>query len=184
MRHIPWLAAMLLLSGGAISQASPQSDTATESEAQPVPTILRPDEGEKLLMEDGRYVLLKATSEGVGAKGLLMGSEVLPAGCAIPVHCHDGYEEIIFIHEGQVQVTLGDESVLVDPGTTVFVPPGTWHGVAAHGDEQATMLFIFPDPKLAAFFRRVGFREGEAPPALTAEDWVEILEQHQMRARG
>lgn len=154
-----------------------------ESGVPPVPTILRADEGEELLMYDGRRVVLKATADSVGAKKLLMGTEALPPGTAIPVHSHDGYEEIIFIHKGTAQLTLGAEQVVVGPGTTMFVPPGTWHGVAGHGDEEATMLFIFPEPAIADFFRRVGFKEGEVPPALTAEDWSEIMEKHQMRAR-
>lgn len=150
----------------------------------PVPTILNADEGEKLLLYGGRYVLLKATAEGTGAKELFMGSEALPPGSAIPVHSHDGYEEIIFIHEGNAQLTLGDRTVVAEPGTTMFVPPGTWHGVAAHGEEEATMLFIFPEPEMADFFRKIGFKEGESPPSLTADDWDEIMQRHQLRSRN
>lgn len=69
------------------------------------------------------------------------------------------------------------------PGTTVFIPPGTWHGVAAHGEDPTTMLFIFPEPDMAGFFRRVGHKAGEPPPELTPEDRAEIMERHQMRSR-
>jgi quercetin dioxygenase-like cupin family protein len=182
MRPTKLLVTALLLSGCAATQP-PHHHEATELGHQPVPTILRADEGEKLLMYGGRYVLLKTTADGVGARDLFMGSEALPPGTAIPVHSHDGYEEIIFIHEGNARLTLGDEEVVVEPGTTMFVPPGTWHGVAAHGDEETTMLFIFPEPEIVEFFRSVGYEEGGEPPTLTAEDWAEIMEQHRMRAR-
>lgn len=184
MRTGAMLAALLLSSGCAVFNGPHRhADADVAEHSHPTPTILQADEGEKLLMYGGRYVLLKATSDGVGAKELFMGSEALPPGSAIPVHSHDGYEEIIFIHEGNARLTLGDRTVEAEPGTTMFIPPGTWHGVEAHGDEQVTMLFIFPEPEIAEFFRRVGFKEGEAPPNLTAEDWAEIMEQHQMRAR-
>lgn len=179
MRTTPLLAALFFLSGCALSSRS-NHHSGSEAGEPALPAILGADEGEKLLMADGRHVLLKSAAGG----GILMGSEALPPGTAIPVHCHDGCEEIIFIHEGNVQVTLGDEQVLAGPGTTVVVPPGTWHGVAAHGDEGATMLFIFPGSDMAAFFRRVGFREGGVAPALTPEDWSEIMERHRMRARA
>ncbi|MEJ8565988.1 cupin domain-containing protein [Elongatibacter sediminis] len=172
---------LLLASGSAASDA-----TGAEGEPappDPTPRVLHAEEGERLDMIDGRYVLLKATAENTGASELMMGTEALPPGTAIPVHSHEAYEEIIFIHEGDVRLTLGDEVVEAQPGTTMYVPPGTWHGVAAHGDEPATMLFIFPEPDIAEFFRRVGQKPGDPPPELTGEDWAEIMQRHQMRAR-
>lgn len=158
-------------------------ETASTPMQAPTPTILDADEGEKLLMDEGRYVILKTTAEGQGAEGLMMGTEALPHGSAIPVHSHEGYEEIIFIHEGDVVLTLGEREVEASEGTTMFVPPGTWHGVRASGPGQATMLFIFPEPEIAGFFRAVGREEGQPPRRLTAEDWRRIMAEHQMRSR-
>lgn len=157
--------------------------TASTTEQAPTPAILAADEGEKLLMDEGRYVLLKTTAESHGAQDLMMGTEALPRGSAIPVHSHEGYEEIIFIHEGHVVLTLGDREVEASPGTTMFVPPGTWHGVRAAGPDQAIMLFIFPEPGIAGFFRAVGHEEGQPPRHLNPEDWGRIMEEHQMRSR-
>lgn len=186
MRRLTMLCVALLLCVGmpAVEAHQAPETEAPEPEGQaPVPTILHAEEGEKLLMYGDRHVLLKVTAESAGARDLLMGTEALPPGSAIPVHSHDDYEEIIFIHRGTVRLTLGDETTLAEPGTTMFVPPGTWHGVAAHGEDEATMLFIFPEPEIADFFRSVGFKEGEPPPSLTAEDWAEIMKRHRMRAR-
>lgn len=160
-------------------------DVSAESgqETGPQPRILGPDEGEKLLMHEGRYVILKATAEDAGASELFMGSEVLPSGTAIPVHSHDGYEEIIFLHEGNARLTLGDRKVDAVPGTTMFIPAGTWHGVESTDSKETTMLFIFPEPEMAEFFRSVGHAEGEPSPALSSEDWRKIMEKHQMRSR-
>lgn len=146
-------------------------------------SILRPDEGEKLHMHGERYVILKVSAEQNGARQLLMGTEALPPGSAIPVHSHDGYEEIIFIHQGDALVTVGDTQTRVEPGTTLYVPAGAWHGVASTGDSESTMLFIFPETEIAEFFRSVGYKEGETPPQLTPEDWAQIMQQHRMRAR-
>ena len=154
-----------------------------DSQQSPKPMILHANEGEKLLMDGGRYVILKATAEGAGSEKLFMGSEALPPGSYIPVHSHDGYEEIIFIHKGNVSLTLGDTTVEAGPGATMYVPAGTWHGVKAEGDDQATMLFIFPETDMAEFFRSVGHKEGEPPPQLGPDDWARIMEQHQMRAK-
>lgn len=184
MRNSALLAALLFLFGCAHSHPSDrQVDAGPAGYPVRVPIVLHAEDGEKILFADGRYVLLKATAESAGARELMMGSEAMPPGSAIPVHSHDGYEEILFVHEGRVRLTLGDRVVEAEAGTTMFVPPGTWHGVEAGDDDPATMLFIFPNPEIADFFRTVGFKEGEEPPRLTADDWAEIMRQHQMRAR-
>lgn len=184
MRTVTSIVLALAVAGSAstaIAQDPAHDEPAERTE--PTPTILHADEGEKLLMSGDRHVILKATAEGMGARELLLGSETLPPGSAIPVHSHDGYEEIIFIHEGTVRLTLGDRVAEAEPGTTMFVPPGTWHGVEAYGDAEATMVFIFPETDIAEFFRAVGYEEGDTPPELTPGDWARIMEQHQMRSR-
>lgn len=184
MRPVTSIVVALAITGsGSMAAAQQPADDPPAEATAPTPTILHADEGEKLLMSGDRYVILKATAERTGTRELLLGSEALPPGSAIPVHSHDGYEEIIFIHEGTVRLTLGDRVVEAEPGTTMFVPPGTWHGVEAHGDAEATLLFIFPETDIAEFFRAVGYEEGGTPPELTPEDWARIMEQHQMRSR-
>ncbi len=148
-----------------------------------LPAIIAPGEGERVFYADGRYVNLKVTQEAMGSKELILGSEILPGGTSIPVHSHDNYEEIIFIHEGNASLTLGERTIPAVAGTTMYIPPGTWHGVANDSGEDLTMLFIFPEPKIAEFFREVGHYEGESPPELGPDDWRRILEQHGMRAR-
>lgn len=146
--------------------------------------IIAPEEGEKLLYNDGRSVLLKASPGYTGSQKLLVGTEKLPNGTAIPVHSHDEYEEVIFVHEGNAFLTLGDQRLKVQPGTTMYIPPGTWHGVESADPKQTTMLFIFPEVKIADFFRFAGHHEGEEPKNLTAEDWEHIMKKHKMRARS
>ena len=182
----PTLAAFLL--GSVLLAAACLGHQSGRTEAAPPagvsqPAVFAPGEGEKLLMYDGRHVVLKTTREATGASQLFVGTEALPPGTSIPVHSHDGYEEVIFIHEGQAVLTLGEQTFAAGPATTLFIPAGTWHGVASSGEDKATMLFIFPNLEMADFFRTVGFAEGEAPPDLSGEDWARILEKHGMRAR-
>jgi quercetin dioxygenase-like cupin family protein len=52
------------------------------------------------------------------------------------------YEEIFVILAGTIEVTLGDETMLVDPGSVVIVPPNTWHGFVNRSDFDASMVNI------------------------------------------
>lgn len=172
---------------GCASEPAPPGragEPAPEARAGPSATaaVLGPEEGERLRFPDGRSALLKVTREGHGAERLLLGTESLPPGTAIPVHSHDGYEEALFVHEGRPRLTLGDSTVQAGPGTTVYVPPGTWHGVAGGASDSTTVLFVFPEPEIAGFFRAVGQADGEGAPRLSGEDWARILAQHRMRA--
>lgn len=162
----------------------PAQTPAPQDEAPATPTVLAPADGERLDFPDGRHALLKVTGEGQGAQHLMLGTEALPPGTAIPVHSHDGYEEVIFVHAGTPRLTLGDSTVVAEPGTVMYVPPGTWHGVEGAGADSTTILFIFPETDIADFFRAVGQAEGEAPPRLSGEDWARIMARHRMRSRA
>lgn len=166
--------------------SSPDPMNGDESPS-PKAQIISPDEGEKLLFGDGRSVLLKVSPKNTGSRNLLLGSELLPKGTQIPVHSHDGYEEIIFVHEGKASLTLGDQKVQAEPGTVMYIPPGTWHGVESADPEQTNILFIFPKAEFDDFFdffRAVGHKEGEKPRELGPEDWERIMKKHRMRSRG
>lgn len=167
----------------AATEPATSADSAISQEAPPAPRVFHLHDGEKLLFPDGRYALLKVTPEATGSADLLLGSEILPPGTAIPVHSHEGYGEILMVHDGDAVFTLGDKTERARPGSVMYVPPGTWHGVANPEGEQTTIFFVFPDADMAEFFRTVGLSEGETPAPLTGEDWERILTKHRMRAR-
>lgn len=178
------LAAACRADPSATSHAQKMKTPSKNVEKAQKPVIVKPAEGEKILYPDGRSVLLKATKETNGAGQIFVGTEDIPKGTAIPVHAHDGYEEVIFLHKGSALLTLGDQTVKAEPGTTMYIPPGTWHGVANTDQETTRMVFIFPEPDLADFFRSVGAKEGEAFPKLTGDDWQKIMKKHKMRAKN
>ena len=54
------------------------------------------------------------------------------------------YEEIFVNLGGTIEVTVGDETRLVEKGTIVVVPVGAWHGFKNRSDEAALMVNIHP----------------------------------------
>lgn len=159
---------------------SQKSSKSGRVEAKPI--VLAATEGEVLLFPDGRSANLKVTGDTAGSERLMVGTESIPHGTAIPVHSHDAYEEVIFVHQGNPELTLGSRKVRAEPGTLMFIPPGTWHGVKNDGEPDSTIVFIFPEPAIADFFREVGTKPGRPHRKLTGEDWERIMNQHRMRA--
>jgi quercetin dioxygenase-like cupin family protein len=67
-------------------------------------------------------------------------------------HVHDAHTDSFFILEGEVEFTIGDETVLADPGTWVAAPPGVRHGFSIPGPDRARLNVQAPG---AGFIGRV-----------------------------
>jgi (S)-ureidoglycine aminohydrolase len=69
-------------------------------------------------------------------------STILPGQMPHQAHTHDSLEEMILIKEGKLQVTLGNESKILGPGSVVLIMPGDEHGLYNVGDTPATYYII------------------------------------------
>ncbi len=75
----------------------------------------------------------------------------------VPLHTHP-IDEVIFLAEGEAEVTCGDEVRVVSAGAVVFAPAGTPHGGGPIGDRPVRFIGFF-----AA--ERIGFTALERNPA-------------------
>jgi mannose-6-phosphate isomerase-like protein (cupin superfamily) len=57
-------------------------------------------------------------------------------------HVHDAHTDSFFILEGEVEFTIGDETVRAGPGTWVAAPSGVRHGFSIPGSDPARILNI------------------------------------------
>lgn len=55
---------------------------------------------------------------------------------------HSDYEEIIFVKEGLVKITINDESKIMGPGSIALIMPGDEHGIVNTAETQATYYII------------------------------------------
>jgi quercetin dioxygenase-like cupin family protein len=68
---------------------------------------------------------------------------VLPPGYETGRHYHDEQEELYFVHQGHVQVTLGDDSVHeLGPGGLARVDAATVRRMKNVGDEPAVLVVV------------------------------------------
>src|SRR3712207_3987460 len=102
------------------------------------PCMIRSDEGEPLRLRPpsrSGQVTIKVDPLQCGSRAFSMGTQHLEPGAAIPVHLHESQEELLVIQSGQGSATLGEREQDVRPGTVIYVPEGTWHGVRSTGPE-------------------------------------------------
>ena len=136
--------------------------------------IIGLSEGEKFFAGKNRPLLLKVDPVSSGSSHLVVGYEELPPGTAIPVHKHLMNEEALFLHQGEVTVTLGGAKQVVKRGATIYIPLGVWVGVENTGKETASVLFIFPQPGFDEYVRQVASRPGEPEKKLTDKEYHEL----------
>jgi hypothetical protein len=88
--------------------------------------------------------------------------EDMPPGDSIGVHKHLQEDEVVFIHRGEVEVTLGDSITRASAGATVFIPRGTWIGFRVKGTDTATIVFAFNTPGFEKCLRLLSAPAGTA----------------------
>lgn len=104
-----------------------------------------------------------------------MGTATLPPGAAVETHLHEIDEEVLYVIEGTLTVTLAGEEHTVEPGGIVFVPPGTWIALANRSDSPTKVLGVLPRGELEECFRALyhietGGAAGGWQPGMTPRD--------------
>ena len=101
----------------------------------------------------------------------LIVEEIAP-GDRIPLHTHP-INEVIAILEGTPEVTLGEDTREVGPGTIVFIPAGTPHGTRNAGTSAIRLHAMFPSEQIGIRYLErnpAPGTEGDAPqPAFTID---------------
>jgi quercetin dioxygenase-like cupin family protein len=87
-------------------------------------------------------------TEEVGATSMFLGQQWLKPGDRVLLHTHPVEEAIMFL-SGTGEATLGDETVPIGPGVSLFFPPGLIHGFRNTGTDELHVIIVFPVPRFA-----------------------------------
>ncbi len=74
------------------------------------------------------------------------GLAVFDAGKGNVEHVHPNCEEIVFMLEGEVEHTLGEQSTRLRAGDLIVVPRGAPHRLFNHGPTPARAYVVFSSP--------------------------------------
>jgi quercetin dioxygenase-like cupin family protein len=87
-------------------------------------------------------------TEAIGAASLFLGQQWLGPGDRVLLHTHPVEEAVMFL-SGTGEASLGDETVAIGPGTSLFFPPGLVHGFRNTGTDVLHVVIVFPVPHFA-----------------------------------
>jgi quercetin dioxygenase-like cupin family protein len=83
-------------------------------------------------------------------------------GSDIPLHTHP-VEEAWVVTQGELLLTVGDETLRVGSGQVARVPPGVPHAVVNEGAETARALTAAPWERATFFTAATTYLEGTPP---------------------
>jgi quercetin dioxygenase-like cupin family protein len=98
------------------------------------------------MLQGRKPIWIKVDPQTLGSRSFTVGMEDIPPGDSIGIHKHLQEDEIVFVHRGAVEVTLGDSTHSAQAGGLVFIPRGTWIGFHTIGTDTATIVFLFNTP--------------------------------------
>jgi len=68
--------------------------------------------------------------------------EILKPGIGTPVDQHANFDQVFWILEGEGEVMVGGESVVVGPETVVFIPRSTPHSIHCKSTTNLRYLYV------------------------------------------
>ena len=89
-------------------------------------SIWSAEEGKRLNILGDPFIC-KAVGEDTANSWALFEATALP-GNVVPDHRHDGFDEAFYILEGELEMSVGGETVTASPGYFINIRRGTVHG--------------------------------------------------------
>jgi quercetin dioxygenase-like cupin family protein len=83
------------------------------------------------------------------ASGHTLGRVVIRRGMANPRHRHSNCEESLFLLQGRLEHSVGDEVVTMQAGDSLVVEAGVRHNAKSVGDGDAVMIVAYSSAERA-----------------------------------
>jgi len=120
----------------------------TDTTQQPI--LSPPGESAELNL-GGSTLLHRIRSDDTGGAFSVVEFVSAP-GEGVGVHTHTREDELVYLLQGQIKVTLGDQQIDVPAGATALLPRGIPHGYVNTGDTPTRLLAVLMPGRLDRFF--------------------------------
>ena len=134
-----------------------------------VPQYLAASEEEAIWYFDALFTVRASAQSTAGAFDLI--EVVMPEGTNPPWHIHRREDEFVYVLDGQITFTCGEQTIRAERGAFVFLPRGIAHTFCVEGPGTAHVLSLCVPAGLKDFFKEMGepARERTLPPPQTLD---------------
>ena len=109
-----------------------------QQEITQAPILVPPGTGEMLNIA-GSPILHKIKS--TDTNGVFSVVEIVtPPGKGVALHVHEREDELVYLLEGEIEVTLGNQKMKAVPGVMALLPRGIPHGFTNIGNKPSRLL--------------------------------------------
>lgn len=112
------------------------------------PIVSGPGDGERLERPENRAITIR-----VDLPGLSINEMEFDDTFAVDPHTHDDHVDAFYVLEGEVEFTVGNDTVVAGPGTLLAAPPGARHGFRGVNGRAKVLNFHAPDAGFADWLR-------------------------------
>ena len=102
------------------------------------PVVVPPGSSEQLNIA-GSKTLHKIKSSATNGVFSVM-EFVTPPGKGVALHVHEREDELVYLLEGEIEVTLGNQKMKAVPGVMALLPRGIPHGFTNIGNKPSRLL--------------------------------------------
>ena len=134
------------------------------SEFKQEPIIGPPGGGHDMAFNGGSFIHKVSSKD---TNGVFVEMEIVtPPGGGIDLHVHEKEDEYVTLLEGEIEVTLGDQTMKAVPGVKALLPRGIPHGFTNIGDIPCRLsVVILPGQFDNYFVELVELYKNGEPPA-------------------
>lgn len=95
----------------------------------------------------GRFSKVLIGPKTADSKDLSFGITVMkPRTKQSPPHSHPGEDEVIYIIDGEGEITSGSEKANIYPGLAMYIPAGVEHNIENKSDREMKLACCFNPP--------------------------------------
>ena len=102
------------------------------------PIVVLPDSGEQLNIAGSQTFHKIKSKDTNGVFSVL--EFVTPPGKGVALHVHEREDELVYLLEGESEVTLGNQKMKAVPGVMALLPRGIPHGFTNVGNKPSRLL--------------------------------------------
>lgn len=77
------------------------------------------------------------------SNALTVGTVTIRGGAENPEHVHPNCDEALYLLSGELEHTLGAESITLSAGELLHIPTGEPHRAINHGEEDAVAVIVY-----------------------------------------